>query len=466
MAVIDIPMVGQSYNLRDWAIDCQRTINLFPQVVESQNAPQVSALLPTPGLTRKFKFDGRIRGLYALTDRMLVVSGTTLYSVDKLGKITNIGSIAGVSPVFFADNSIHVMIVGNAAYSYTIASNTLAVMTNNEGFLGALDVTVLDSRFVWTIPNSGKIQWSNVLNTTTSALNFATAESKSDNLVRTVTNNGQLWLIGEKTTEVWSSTGDANLPFQRVSGAVLPVGCVAKNSVCQFGSSLVWLSRSEHGHGQLVMTQGFLTQRVSNHAIEQEIASYNVISDAISFAYQQNGHSFLVITFPTVQKTWCYDLSTNMWHERSFYNPSLHKHEHHRVMTHCFFNGVHYVGDRDDGRVYMLDHNEYTDDGQKIVRERITPVSNPHGARMIFDEVEIIMQVGQEGNTNPHIIFDWSDDKGRTWSKDRQESIGAAGEYRKRVIFRRLGQSFGRVFRVRITDTARLVVVGAKARVR
>ena len=104
MAVIDIPIVGQSYNLRDWAIDCQRTINLFPQVVESQNAPQVSALLPTPGLTRKFKFDGRIRGLYALTDRMLVVSGTTLYSVDKLGKITNIGSIAGVSPVFFADN--------------------------------------------------------------------------------------------------------------------------------------------------------------------------------------------------------------------------------------------------------------------------------------------------------------------------------------------------------------------------
>ena len=162
------------------------------------------------------------------------------------------------------------MIVGNAAYSYTIASNTLAVMTNNEGFLGALDVTVLDSRFVWTIPNSGKIQWSNVLNTTTSALNFATAESKSDNLVRTVTNNGQLWLIGEKTTEVWSSTGDANLPFQRVSGAVLPVGCVAKNSVCQFGSSLVWLSRSEHGHGQLVMTQGFQTQRVSNHAIEQD----------------------------------------------------------------------------------------------------------------------------------------------------------------------------------------------------
>ena len=44
MAIIDIPIVGQSYHLKDWSIDCQRTLNLYPQVVESGNAPQVSAL--------------------------------------------------------------------------------------------------------------------------------------------------------------------------------------------------------------------------------------------------------------------------------------------------------------------------------------------------------------------------------------------------------------------------------------
>ena len=100
------------------------------------------------------------------------------------------------------------------------------------------------------------------------------------------------------------------------------------------------------------------------------------------------------------------------------------------------------------------------------MRERVTPCLNPQGQRLVFDEVEIIAQVGQDENAKPLIMLDWSDDKGRTWSNDRQESLGGIGEYKKRLIFRRLGQSFNRVFRVRMTDAARLILLGAKAKVR
>lgn len=100
------------------------------------------------------------------------------------------------------------------------------------------------------------------------------------------------------------------------------------------------------------------------------------------------------------------------------------------------------------------------------MRERVTPCLNPQGQRLVFDEVEIIAQVGQDDNAKPMIMFDWSDDKGRTWSNDRQEDLGGIGEYKKRLIFRRLGQSFNRVFRVRMTDAARLILLGAKAKVR
>ena len=62
-ALIDIPIVGQSYHLQDWAIDCQRTLNLYPQVIESGNTQSVSALLPTEGLYKRFEFTGAIRGL-------------------------------------------------------------------------------------------------------------------------------------------------------------------------------------------------------------------------------------------------------------------------------------------------------------------------------------------------------------------------------------------------------------------
>jgi len=465
MAVIDIPVVGQSYHLQDWAIDCQRTVNLYPQIVESGNAPQVSALIPTPGLIEKYELEGgAIRGMYALTDRLLIVAGGTLYTVDKTGATLAIGEIEGVNRVTFADNSLHVMIVASSTYKYTIANNTLSKITGDE-FFGASDVTVLDSRFVWTVPKSGRIQWSGLINTETTALSYATAEAKSDNIVRTITNNGQLWLIGEKSTEIWSSTGDSDLPFQRMSGAYLPLGCAAKDSVCQFGQSLVWLSQTEVGRGQIVMTQGYQAQRISNHAIEYDIASYSRIDDAYAFAYQEHGHSFLLITFPTAKKTWCFDASTNMWHERSFYNAATHKHEHHRAASYAFFQNTHFVGDRSNGKIYQLTQNAMDDAGDAILRERVTPVLNPHGTRLIFDELELIAQVGQQSDIDPQIIVDWSDDRGKTWSRSRQQSLGKTGEYGKRVIFRRLGQAFGRVFRVRMSDPVRLIITGAKVRV-
>lgn len=464
-AVIDVPIVGQSYHLTDWAVDCQRTLNLYPQVVESGNAPQVAALMPTPGLVERFSLSGRVRGMYAVSNRLFVVAGEHLYLINLNNNVRSLGQISGINQVYMADNAVELMIVSNKAYKLTLSTLTLSEIEPTS-YMGASDVTHLDSRFIWTVPSSGKIQWSKLLSTETDALMYATAEFKSDNLVRTVANNGLLWLIGEKTTEVWTSTGNADLPFQRMSGATSPVGCVAKDSIKTVGSGLIWLSQSEHGQGQIVMTQGYQVQRISNHAIESQINSYKKIEDAYAFAYQENGHAFYVISFPSAEKTWCFDLSTGLWHERSYYNMQTAKHEHHRALTHCFFNGRHLIGDRQSGKVYELTQDSQTDDGAAIIRERVTPVLNPHGARLIFDELEIKMQVGQNSNIKPQIMLDWSDDGGRTWSMTRQQDFGAIGEFDKRVIFRRLGQSFNRVFRLRMSDAARLVVLGAKAKVR
>lgn len=465
MAVIDIPLVGQSYHLKDWAIDCQRTVNLYPQVVESGNAPHVSALLPTPGLKKKYELSGRIRGMYALTDSLLVVAGQKLYAISKSGETKEIGEVSGINPVYFADDSVQVMIVSNSAYTFTIKSKKLKKI-EGSAFFGASDVTFMDSRFIWTVPQSGKFQWSDLLSTNTTALSYATAESKPDNLVRTIANGGSLWLIGEKTTEIWGSTGSADLPFQRMTGAFIPIGCAAKRSVSVIGANLIWLSQSDHGEGQIVITEGYQVQRISNHAIEAEIAGYQRIADAYGFAYQENGHAFYVITFPTDKKTWCYDMATTMWHERSYFNPKTYLHEHHRALSYCFFNGMQLVGDRQDGRIYQLTTNSNTDDGKPIMRERVTPVLNPHSIKMIFDEVEIKAQVGQNSNIEPNIMLDWSDDGGRTWSSARQASLGKIGEFGKRLIFRRLGQSYSRVFRLRMSDEGRMVLLGAKARVR
>src|SRR5690606_33906625 len=122
-------------------------------------------------------------------------------------------------------------------------------------------------------------------------------------LVRVISNNGLLWLIGEKTTEVWVSTGSSDAPIVRQSGAYIPTGCLAKESIVEFGSSLIWLSQTDFGANQIVMTQGYQTTRISNHAIEAALARYENTTDAYAFSYQREGHAFYVISFPTDRKT-------------------------------------------------------------------------------------------------------------------------------------------------------------------
>lgn len=471
MSAIDIAIVGQSYHLQDWAVDCQRTLNLYPQAIESGNTRSVSALLPTDGLIKRFEFDevGFVRGLYQVADKVLCVVDQALYII-KQGQAQKIGEVLGSSNVQFADNGIHVMMVSdNVVYRYDLATDELSKIDIDDDFFGASSVTFLDSRFVWTVPNSGKVQWSNLLSTKTDALSYATAEAKSDNLVRVIACHGQLWLIGEKTTEIWNTTGSNDSPFIRQSGAYIPIGCGAKNSVAVFGSSLIWLAQSEHGHCQIVMSQGYQAQRISNHAIEQELSHYAKVDDAYAFTYQKDGHNFYVISFPTAEKTWVFDSTTGMWHERSFFNWIKSKHEHHLAYCHCFVDGEHWVGDRKKPMILCLTDKADTDNGQIIVRERVTPCISPHGQRLIFDELQLFCQVGQKSDIEPKILLDWSDDGGVTWSNDRMSiisSAGAMGEFNKRVIFRRLGQSFNRVFRIRMTDIGRLVITGARVKVR
>ncbi|MDQ9030588.1 packaged DNA stabilization protein [Acinetobacter nosocomialis] len=461
--IIDIPFVGQSYHLKDWAVDCQRTLNLYPQSVESGNAPQVSALMPTPGLISKYQLTGAIRGLCPTNIGILAVAGNKLFLLGE--EVSEIGEIAGSNMVRFADNRIVVLITSvSQTYEFHLETKTLKIVEGG-GFLGAEDVTFLDSRFIVLNPNSDQIQWSGLLDTKFSALGYATAEASSDKLVRILAQNSQLWLIGERTTEIWHSTGSADQPFLRVSGAYINCGCIAKNSLAQFGTGLIWLSQTDVGDGQIVLTEGYQVKRISNHAMEQEFASYERLDDAVAYSYQQEGHSFYMLSFPTANKTWCFDGSTGMWHERSYYNLDS-QHERHRSQVHCFYKGKHYVGDHTHGIIYELSLDAETDNGRMIMRERTTPVINPKGQRLIFDALEIFIQAGQHVNREPKVMLDWSDDQGQTWSFDQQETLGKVGEWKKRVIFRRLGQALNRVFRLRVTDSSRLIITGAQAKVR
>jgi hypothetical protein len=144
----------------------------------------------------------------------------------------------------------------------------------------------------------------------------------------------EIWLVGERTTEVWYDAGNQFFPFSRLQGVTLQLGTCAKHSITRFDTGLAWLAGSERGQNLVVMTEGYQIKVISSEAVAAAINSYPVVSDAIAYSYSEGGHTFYVLTFPTADVTWVYDKTADRWHKRLSFDAATGKfHRHPRTAT-------------------------------------------------------------------------------------------------------------------------------------
>jgi hypothetical protein len=224
------------------------------------------------------------------------------------------------------------------------------------------------------------------------------------------------------------------------------------------------LAQDKRGIATIVMMNGYNAQRISTFPIENAIQNYAITSDAVAYTYQEAGHEFYVITFPSADVTWAYDLSTNMWHRRSWVD---NMNVQHRVRANCMMNFANnvMVGDWQNGNIYIQDTKQYTDNGHKIVRQRRCPHLTADLKRMFHSDLQIQFQPGvglQSGQgQNPQAMLRWSDDGGSTWSNEHWVSIGQVGQYKNRALWRRLGHARDRIYEVNVSDPINAVIVSA-----
>jgi hypothetical protein len=468
MGANSFPFVGGSYTARSRTFDAQRTLNLYPEVSGSGTSRSVSALYGTPGLALWASLvGGPVRGLLRFTQAQAVaVVGSTIYTLTTAGVGVAIGSIsAGTAPVSMASNGGVVMLAAGAAgYFIDPAAGTVTQITDPD-FVGAGRVDYIDGYFVWTTPGTGRFQISQLLGTGIDGLDFATAEGAPDNLLSLVVDHRELWLFGETSTEVWFNSGNIDFPFERIQGAFMEIGCAAATSVAKLDNTVFWLGADDRGQGMVMRAQGYQPQRVSTHAVEYAIGQMSVISDAVAYTYQQEGHSFYVLNFPTAGQTWVYDASTDQWHERAWRDPLLGTLGRHRAQVHMAFAGENIVGDWETGNLYRLDLDTYSDNGAPIVRTRRCAHIASGGGWQFFSSLQLIMETGvglaSGQGSDPQAMLRWSDDGGLTWSSEAWVSMGRMGEYKRRALWRRLGKGRDRVFEVTITDPVKAVIVDA-----
>jgi hypothetical protein len=465
------PILGSAYVARSVNAADNRMINMYAEAT-SEGGQTAGFLNRAPGLRLLSTIGaGPIRGLWNVKNILYVVSGTGFYSVNTSYVATYLGTIGGSNSVSIADNGVQIFIAANPdGYVYNITTNVFSRITDPD-FAGASTVGFLDGYFVFTQPNS-QIFWVTELydGTNIDSLKFASTEGSPDDLVAVNVDHREAWLFGTNTVEVWYNAGTPDFPLQRVQGAFMEIGCAAIYSVAKLDNTLFWLGRDARGRGIVYRAKGYTGVRVSTHAIEFAIQNYGNISDAIAYSYQQEGHSFYVLTFPSANATWVYDASTQLWHERAGFSDGLFT----RHISNCqaAFNNEIVVGDYQNGNIYAFDLDVYADNGsiQKWLRSwRALPPGQNNLKRTSQHSLQLNCEAGVglnngQGN-DPAVMLRWSDDGGHTWSNEHWLSMGKIGETGYRTIWRRLGMTLklrDRVYEVSGTDPVKIAIIGAE----
>lgn len=467
-------ILGQSYVARSVNAADNVMINLFPEATGDEGK-ETGFLNRAPGL-RKLTSIGRgpIRALWSQqsnAENAYVVSGTEVFRIDKGFQPIKLGDISGTGPVSIADNGQQLFFAANPnGYIYDIQANTYAQITDPD-FPGAVTVGFLDGYFVFNEPNSQKLWVTSLYDgTMVDPLDFASAEGAPDLISAINVDQREVWVFGTNSIEVWYNAGTTDFPLQRIQGAFNELGCLAPYSVAKLDNTLFWLGSDARGFGMVYRANGYRGQRVSTHAIEYAIQSYGDVTDAIAYTYQQEGHSFYVLIFPTVNKTWVYDVSTGLWHERAgFENGYFTRHRSNCQMN---FLSQTIVGDYLNGNLYAFDLDVYDDNGavQKWVRSwRALPTGGNNLKRTAQHSLQLDCEAGVGTNTgqgvDPQVMLRWSDDGGHTWSNEHWVSIGKIGQYFRRAIWRRLGMTTklrDRVYEISGTDPTKIVIMGAE----
>lgn len=441
---------------------------MYPESDPSGQYPVV--LYPVPGKVEFTSLGASpIRGMWVAFGKLYAVTGADVCEITPSGAFSVVGVLTTFTGTVSISNNLTELIFvdGVAGYIYNPGTSTFSTIPSTAVGLydnfpaGATHVVFVDGYFLVNDPdNPGRfyrsesysgLQWK--------ALSYATAERDPDDLLAIAVNERLVYLVGEEITELWYNEGsDPANPFIPVPGMSLEIGILAPFSIASGGSGLVWLAKDSRGQGTTIITNGTSFKKISNYALDYAINTYGVKDDAIGFTYQQAGHEFYELTFPTEGATWVYDFTENKWHKRKTYGSSRHE-----VQHSAYFDEKILVGSATNGKLLELNLDTFNDDGQVIEHIRVTQViSNEEEARLYHATVKLDIETGRGTSDypDPQVSLAWSDNGGKTWSNPIYRNLGALGEYNTEVFFKQLGRSKHRIYKITHTDKTYFALLG------
>jgi hypothetical protein len=169
------------------------------------------------------------------------------------------------------------------------------------------------------------------------------------------------------------------------------------------------------------------------------------------------------INFPTAGKSWLYDASTGLW---TILESGLDGMRHRGEFLVDYLNKPR-VFDYENGNIYTLDPDVYTDNGTPIIREIASKHFFKDFKRIAIKSIQIDCETGvgliSGQGSDPQMMMKISRDNGHTWGNEVWRPMGPIGRYLRRVIWRRLGAAeCDTVFKFRVTDPVKVVIAAAR----
>lgn len=425
----------------------ERALNMFLRV--NGSPVSTAALLGRGGLETQHDVGGPVRAAIVHRDQIFVVANGKLWrSVG--GVVTGYGSFPdGVTRLASGATQI-ALVVGGRYYVWDDVAETVTLTT--PGVLeSVVDVAYMDGYFILAGSYGGRddcLQITALFDATSlNPVDFAYAEGDSDGIRGLLSDHNELWVFGTRTTEKYYNSGDT-FPFTRNKGGDQPVGGLSSTTFAAGGDRVYWvddqkIARVGGGGSSSVIAEPWVTEKLQGSTIDS------------AFMVRDRGIDHFVIRI-TDGPALCYDLSTQLWHERSTgldYGPWI-------ATCRANLKGVEWVG-TSTGKMCVLSATTYTDDGDDMMAEAVSaPVVNKLKRLTIGDVKLLFRHLGEDIGRVPQVVLDIAHD-GKTFGEEKWRDMPAIGEYARQVTWKALGQASWWQARIRITDPVCRDLLGA-----
>lgn len=476
---MNLPLPQQTYQSRSKPFSSERLLNL--QIEQVGNAYM---LVGTPGLEQYYDLGvgEKVLGMQYIRDYLVVATGNYIYILyKKNGTVLQIAkkrwrdmgfsaSPDGDTPVQMATNGDIVLFLNSTMgkigkvelidpnKDLTDAGWGIYILDGQEGKIFT-SISYISGVFLASceIDKLSYVQFTDVLDT-----NFDYAfqlDTALSNLTALRANMREVWAFGANSIEVIAPTGEAGSDFfAHVPGAYINKGCVCRNSIAVHEKSFIFYANDN----VIYMSNGYSLQPISTPALLDMIKSWGTLNTeadkdkVVGQIFSIAGHTYYMLKFKNFGKTLWYDITTGSWIERESGDGG--EWEGNFVTRRP--NGELVVSSSTTSKMYRMDNNCYSDDGQFICREFVFQTLSTEGKKRMFF-YSLTLEIDSGLGPNDSVMLSWSDDGGYTWGKERTVKLGEYGQYNKKIQFRRLGSSTTRTFKVRLSTKSMVNILKA-----